>query len=97
MTITRTLNGMTVEIELTDGEMRDAYWERQDGYYRDDVYSNVDTDDITYYGVEEKDVPAVKEEILKYYKHAMLNSEDWWDVLMTSVSDVCHDWLKQHH
>ena len=49
MTITRTINGTAVEIELTAQEMRDAYEEQQHKYDCDDVrtlFNSFDDDDL---------------------------------------------------
>jgi len=94
MTITRTFNGNTVNIELTPDELRQAYLEQEARYDREDIESYMeqymdfhgdDTDCLT----EEEYLGRVPE-FARLYREALDDGSayDWWDVAYGAIEQA---------
>lgn len=85
--ITREINGVKTEIELTAEEIRDIHQIQQDEYDREDVerfceeMQELGDDPLT---------DAEKESLRKRYVAYRDNSEDWWACLENAYSIISH-------
>ena len=100
MTITRKINGNTVEIKLTDDEVRHAYDEKREEYLRDDIegYLDCNVDGLMdeFEDMTEKQIRAMIPQFLEYYMSALDNGAcDLWTVVADSVCDCIRDYQRE--
>lgn len=87
MTITREINGQTIEIELTSQELYEAYLEKQNEFDRqdiEDVFNGFDDDELEdMYGMTR----AQLEEKIPELAHEMRRNIDKYDMSWQAARD----------
>ena len=95
MTIKRVINGMEVEITLTDRELWEAYLEEQgncdvadvDNFFED----REDADLMEVYGKTMAEIEPLKAEMVSLYRKYMDNCDHW-----IFERDEAIDWVLKH-
>lgn len=93
MTITREINGVTHEIELTDGEVFDAYLEKEFEFDKSDIenvlYGMSDDELIEEYGADRAKIESLMDEIATEKRRNMDKYDTDWNYATTeAIRDV---------
>lgn len=88
MKITREINGTPYTFELTDVEMRQAYFEQEDNYDLEDVKRYIEEYVEDNDGITAEQIEPLIPRIVRAYRRARNNSDDWQNNLEYAFSDT---------
>lgn len=82
MKIKRNINGQEIEIELTKGELYDAFYEQERDFYIEDVRSRYNCDNL-----DDSAVANIAEE----WKDHLGNHDLYWDIYWETLRYVAKE------
>lgn len=91
MKIKRMINGEEYEFELTDGEVWDAYCEKQDVFDLNDTQMMLETNEDWILDLPTAEKNAVVELIARRYRKRMDNDDTWCYVMNDVIADVAKE------
>ena len=91
MKIKRMINGEEYEFELTDGEVWDAYCEKQDVFDLNDTQMMLETNEDWILDLPTAEKNAVVELIARRYRERMDNDDTWCYVMNDVIADVAKE------
>ena len=91
MKIKRMINGEEYEFELTNGEVWDAYCEKQDAFDLDDVQMILETNEDWILDLPTAEKNAAVELIARRYRKRMDSDDTWCYVMNDVIADVVEE------
>lgn len=77
-----------MEIELTQQELREAYWEKRIEYLKEDVMSQAESNEVE---LDESDVATIAER----FEVALGKCDGYWDYYWGIIEYVINEYIKE--